>query len=179
MIPTLAVPGARVGGLEHRVGGGARRHEHHARVRAGLGHRLVHRVEDRHALDVLAALAGRHARHEVSPVATVVEPVEAALAARQPRDHELRLPADEDAHRVGSAPGAVGAPPPPPTSAPAWSVPDTSACEAAPVPGVPAPTGSGCSPDSGGRGEPSVASSTPRAAAPSIVFSTCTPSRFA
>ena len=49
---------AGVLGLEDRVGGEARRHEDHRRVRAGLGHRVVERVEDRDALDVLPPLPG-------------------------------------------------------------------------------------------------------------------------
>ena len=83
---------AGVLGLEDRVGGEARRDEDHRRVRAGLGDRLVERVEHRRALDVLAALAGRHARDEVRPVALVVHRVEGALAAGDARDAELACP---------------------------------------------------------------------------------------
>jgi hypothetical protein len=52
---------ARVGRLEDRVGGEARRDEDHRRVRALLVHGVVERVEHRDALDVLAALARRDA----------------------------------------------------------------------------------------------------------------------
>ena len=48
------------------------------------------RVEDRHALDVLAALAGRDAGDEVGPVGAVAQAVEGALAAGQAGDDELR-----------------------------------------------------------------------------------------
>ena len=60
--------------------------------------RLLDRVEDRHALDVLAALAGGDAGDQVGPVGAVAQPVEGALAAGQAGDDELRLAADDDAH---------------------------------------------------------------------------------
>src|SRR5205085_3395628 len=129
--------------------------EDHRRVRAGLPHGRVERVVDRHALHVLTRLAGRDPGHEVGAVAPVVQPVEAALAAREARHDQLRVGADEDAHR--------GCVPSPPASAGAASVPETTAAEAVSVPAG-APPFDGASP----------ASSTTRAAAPSIVFSTCT-----
>ena len=83
--------------------GEARRHEDHRGVGAGLGDGLLDRVEDRHALDVLAALAGGDAGDEVGPVGLVAQPVEGALAAGQAGDGELRLAADDDAHAAPPA----------------------------------------------------------------------------
>src|SRR5215217_511688 len=91
-----------VGGLEDRVGGEPRRHEDHRRVRARLRDGLVHRVEDRGAVDVLAALARRDARDQVGAVALVVAAVERALAAGQAGDDELGVGSDEDAHPASS-----------------------------------------------------------------------------
>src|SRR3954454_21944970 len=93
-----------IGGLEHGVGREARRHEHHRGVRSRLLDRLVERVEHRDAFDVLAALARRHARDDVRPVALVVHRVERALAARDARDADARLLVDEDAHALTPAP---------------------------------------------------------------------------
>ena len=61
---------------------------------------LFDRVEDRGPLDVLAALAGRHARHQVGAVGLVAEAVEGALAAGQAGDGELRALIDDDAHEA-------------------------------------------------------------------------------
>ena len=66
-------------------------------------HRGGDRVEDRDALDVLAALSGRHAGDDVRPVRAVAEPVEAALRARQPLDDETCLRVDEDRHQAASS----------------------------------------------------------------------------
>src|SRR3954447_3094204 len=93
---------AGVGGLEDRVGRERRRHEDHRRVRVGLGDGVVEGVEDRDALDVLAALAGRHAGDHFGAVALVVERVERALATGDAGDAELRVAADDDAHRASS-----------------------------------------------------------------------------
>ena len=57
---------AGVLGLEDRVGGEPRRHEDHRRVGARLLDRRVEGVEDGDALHVLAALAGRHPRHDLA-----------------------------------------------------------------------------------------------------------------
>ena len=57
---------AGVDRLVDRVGGERRRDEDHRRVRAVLAHRLGDRVEDGHAVDVLAALPGRDARRRDS-----------------------------------------------------------------------------------------------------------------
>src|SRR3954451_7588997 len=147
---------AGVLGLEDRVGGEARRDEDHRRVRARLGDGVVERVEDRRPLDVLAALAGRHARDEVRPVALVVHRVERALAPRDARDAELCLLSDEDAHpsaasrRASAAPRSVSVPSPTGTVVP-WGSPEL----------------------------PPPASSTTRWAAPSIVDSVCTLGRSA
>src|SRR5262249_61266986 len=69
-----------------------------APVSTRLGDGRAHRVEDRSALDVLAALAGGYARDDVRAVRTVSQPVKAALAPRQALDDEPRLHADQDAH---------------------------------------------------------------------------------
>src|SRR4051794_22303490 len=87
-----------VGGLEDRVGGERRRDEDHRRVRARLADGVVEGVEDGDALDVLTALAGCHAAHNVGAVALVVERVERALAAGDARHAEFRVVADDDAH---------------------------------------------------------------------------------
>ena len=58
---------AGVGGLENRVGGERRRHVDHADVGAGLGHRVVHRVEHRQVQMRLAAAARRDAADELVP----------------------------------------------------------------------------------------------------------------
>ena len=73
---------ARVRRLVDRVRGERRRHEHHRRVGAGLGHGLVHGVEDRDALDLLALLARGDAGDQVGAVVLVALAVELALPAR-------------------------------------------------------------------------------------------------
>ena len=73
---------AGVDGLVDRVGGEPRRDEDQRRVRAGLLDRLGDGVEDRDALDVLAALAGRDAGDDVRPVVAVAQPVEASPRGR-------------------------------------------------------------------------------------------------
>ena len=55
-------------------------------------------VEDRDALDVLAALAGRDAGDELRAVGAVAQPVERALAAGEALDDELRVLVDDDRH---------------------------------------------------------------------------------
>ena len=89
---------AGVDRLVDRGGGEAGRHEDHRGVGAGLVDGLLDRVEDRHAVDVLAALARGDAGDQVGAVVAVAEPVEAALAAGQAGDDELRVVADDDAH---------------------------------------------------------------------------------
>src|SRR5215217_752125 len=81
----------------------ARRDEDHRRVRAGLVDRLGDRVEDWDPLDVLAALAGRHAGDDLRAVALVVRRVEGALAAGDAGDDEARVVVDEDAHAAAPA----------------------------------------------------------------------------
>ena len=56
------------------------------------------RVEDRDALDVLAALARRDARDDVRPVRLVAQAVKAALAAGEALDDEPRVVVDDDRH---------------------------------------------------------------------------------
>ena len=75
---------AGVDRLVHRVRGERRRHEDHGGVRAGLGCSGGDRVEDRDALDVLTALAGRHSRDDLRAVLPVAKAVEATLGSRQP-----------------------------------------------------------------------------------------------
>ena len=82
---------AGVDRLVDGVGGEARRDEDQRRVRAGLLDRLGDGVEDRDALDVLAALAGRDAGDDVRAVGAVAQAVEAALAAGQALDDEPRV----------------------------------------------------------------------------------------
>src|SRR5512133_2157498 len=92
----------RLGRLEDRVRGEARRHEDHRGVGAGGVDRGVEGVEDRDALDVLAALARSHARHQLRAVAPVVHRVERALAPGDARHAQARLVVDQDAHRASS-----------------------------------------------------------------------------
>ena len=89
---------ARARRLEDRVGGETGRHEDERRVRARLLDRVGDGVEDRDALDVLAALAGRDARDDVRPVGAVAERVERALAAGDALDDEARVAVDDDRH---------------------------------------------------------------------------------
>ena len=89
---------AGVDGLVDRVGREPRRHEDHRRVRARLGDGVGDRVVDRHALDVLAALARRDAGDEIRAVRAVAQPVEAPFGAGQARDDELRVGVDDDRH---------------------------------------------------------------------------------
>ncbi len=75
-----------VDGLLDRRRGEAGRDEDHRRVGPALGTGLGDRVEDRHAVDVLAALAGRDAGDEVGAVVAVAQAVEGALAAGEAGD---------------------------------------------------------------------------------------------
>ena len=93
---TVVDPG--VDRLVDRVRREARRDEDHRRVRARLVDGVGDGVEDRDALDVLAALARRHAGDDLRAVAAVAQPVERALAAGQPLDDELRVAVDDDRH---------------------------------------------------------------------------------
>src|SRR5439155_7386792 len=63
-----------------------------------LRHRLGDGVEDRNALDVLAALARRDAGDDVRPVGAIPETVEAPFAAGQALHHEARVAVDDDRH---------------------------------------------------------------------------------
>src|SRR5262249_48753451 len=91
---------AGVGRLEDRVGGEARRDEDHRGVGAGLVDRLGDRVEDGDPVDVLAALAGRHAGDDLRAVALVVGRVDGALATGDVGDDQAGLSVDEDAHAI-------------------------------------------------------------------------------
>src|SRR4029077_17464760 len=88
--------------LENGVGREARRDEHHRGVRAGLLDGLVDRVEHGDPVDVLAALSGRDARHDVRAVALVVRRVERPLPAGDAGDAEAGVAVDQDAHAYAS-----------------------------------------------------------------------------
>ncbi len=88
------------GRLEDRVGGEARRHEDHRRVRLHLGDGVGPAVEHGDALDVLSALAGGDAADDAGAVVAVVERVEGALAAGDPGDAQARRLVDEDRHQA-------------------------------------------------------------------------------
>ncbi len=81
-----------------RCGRGSGRHGDEGGVGPGRRHRLGHGVEDRYALDVLAALARGDAGDHLGAVVAVAQPVEAALAAGQALDGDLGVLVDEDAH---------------------------------------------------------------------------------
>src|SRR4051794_5917244 len=86
--------------LVDRRGGEARRHEDHRGVGASLLHRLLDRVEDGNALDVLTALAWRDTCNQVGPVGAVTQPMEGALAAGQAGDDQLGVVVDDDRHQA-------------------------------------------------------------------------------
>ncbi len=96
----VAMPASAASRIESAAN--ARRHEDHRRVRAGLADRLREGVEDGDALDVLPALARRHAADDVGAVALVVERVERSLTAGDPGDAQPRLAGDDDAHAEAS-----------------------------------------------------------------------------
>ena len=89
---------AGVGRLVDRVGREAGGDEDERRVRAGRGDGGGDRVEDRDAVDVLAALAGRDAGDDVRAVVAVAQAEEAALAAGQALHEQPRVAVDEDRH---------------------------------------------------------------------------------
>src|SRR5262249_18322482 len=95
---------AGVSGLHDRVGGPDRRNEHHAGVRAGLLHRLGHRVEHRQRLLRLrtfpprAALLGRDPADELRAVEQALIGVKRAGAACNPLTDYLGVRIDQNAH---------------------------------------------------------------------------------
>src|SRR4051794_15273932 len=91
---------AGVLGLEDRVGGKARRNEHHGGVGAGGVDRRMNGVEHRHPVDVLATLSRGDAGDDVRAVSAVVGGMEGALPAGQAGDHVPGVGPDEDAHAV-------------------------------------------------------------------------------
>src|SRR3954454_334829 len=92
-----------IGGLEDRLRGEPWRHEDHGGVRARLVHPLGDGVVHRDPLDILAALAGRHARDNGCAVRAVAERVERPLRAGDALDQQLGTRADEDAHAAAPA----------------------------------------------------------------------------
>src|SRR5260221_265154 len=95
-------PEPRTGGLHDRVGGEGRRDEDSGAIGAGRDDSLRHRVEERHADRLAAALAraytadqrGAHLLHPLG--------VEATLAAGDALDDDLAGRVEEDAHRVSA-----------------------------------------------------------------------------
>ena len=87
------------GRLEDGVGGELGRHRDERGVGPGGRDGLGHGVEDRDALDLLAAPVGVGAGHHLGAVVPVAQAVEAALAGRaEALDDDLGVLVDEDAH---------------------------------------------------------------------------------
>ena len=99
---------AGVDRLVDRVGGEAGGNEDQRRVRACLVDCVGDRIEDGHALDVLAALSRRHAGDDVRAVCLVAQAVEAALAAREALDQKPRVVVDDDRHYLTPLITSVG-----------------------------------------------------------------------
>ena len=89
---------AGVGGLHDRVGGERRRDEDHRRVGAGLLDRLGDGVEDRQAVAVSPALAGRDAADHLRAVLQAALGVERAGRAGDALADDAVFLVDEDAH---------------------------------------------------------------------------------
>src|SRR5664280_2148538 len=113
---------ARVGRLEHRVAREARRHEEHGDVGTGVADGRCHAVEHRHAVDDLAALAGRRAGDHVGAGGAHAARVEGALAAGDALDQHAAGLVDEDGHQSASPPAAC---PPAAASADAFAAATT------------------------------------------------------
>src|SRR6266508_4274454 len=96
-----------IGRLVDGLRGESRRYEDQGGVRAGLGHRLGHRVEDRDALHVQTGLAGGHSGHHLGPICPVTQPVERALPASQSLYHDAGCVVDEDRHQAALASSAA------------------------------------------------------------------------
>ena len=88
-----------------RVRRAGRRHIDHARVGAGFLPRFGDRVEDRQAEMDRAALAGRHAAHELGPVGHRLLGMERAVLAGEALGDDLGVGVDENGHERLSAIG--------------------------------------------------------------------------
>ncbi len=89
---------AGVDRFQNRVGGERRRNEDHRRVGAGLLDGFFDRVKNRHALDVLATFAGRHAADHVRAVVAATQRVKRAGVARDALADDFRVAVNKDAH---------------------------------------------------------------------------------
>lgn len=83
-----------VGAFGRKLG----RDEDNRRVRAGCFNRLADGVKHRHAVDLLAALAGRDARDDRGAVFQHLFGVERAFAPGNPLDDEAGVFVDKNAH---------------------------------------------------------------------------------
>ena len=100
---------AGVRGFDDRVGGERRRNVDHRGVGARLHHRLGDAVEDRHAVHLLPALAGRDAGHDLRAVAHHLLGVERTVATGDALHQQARAPVDQDAHARTSCAFAITA----------------------------------------------------------------------
>ena len=82
---------ATVYGLEHGILGKRCRHENDRRVGARGSHGLLHGVEHRYAVDLLAALAGRRAAHHLCAILLHLGSVETAVTPGNALDDDLRI----------------------------------------------------------------------------------------
>ena len=89
---------AGVGGFHDGVGGKRRRHEDHRGIGAGLRDRVGDGVEDREALVLGAALAGRHAADDVGAIGRGGLGVEGPFAAGEALDDEAGRLVDQYSH---------------------------------------------------------------------------------
>jgi hypothetical protein len=95
-----AIADAAIGRFHDAVGGKGRRHEDQAGVAAGGGGSLFHGVEDRHAHDGFAALAGHHAGHHVGAVVQHFLGVELRHAAGDALHDDAAAAVQENAHHT-------------------------------------------------------------------------------
>src|SRR5690606_4785595 len=89
---------ARVGRLQDRVGRVRRRHVDDGRVDAGLDDGIGDGVEHRQAQVLGAALARRHAAHDLGAVLDHLLGVEGALGTGEALDDDLGVLVDQNAH---------------------------------------------------------------------------------
>ena len=93
--------------LHDGVAGERRRHEDHGGVAAGLAARVGDRIEDRNALDHVAALARRDSGHHLGAVLAAAEGVELAFLAGDPLHHQPGVVGNPD--RMSAPPTAATA----------------------------------------------------------------------